>query len=156
MSKVQYEVFQRTPHFEQAAAPMRMRPLDWELLFALDGRARLGDLARQLLVDVEEAVDAVVVCERLGLVERRRISLAEGRAEFDIPRASPQEPAFLMEPNEFVVSVPVADEQPAPERPPFISTEPVPAPGHEAHPLAGAAGKPIEFKLTPTVQVLIR
>jgi hypothetical protein len=131
MAKLQYEVFQRSPQFEQAAAEMRMRPLDWQLLLALDGRARLGDLARLLLVDAEEAADAIAVCERLGLVERRRISLAEGRAEFEIPRAAPKEPA------------------------PLIAAEPAPA--LEADPSAGvAAVKPIEFKLKPAVQVLIR
>jgi hypothetical protein len=170
MSKLQYEVFQRSPQFEQAAAEMRMRPLDWQLLLALDGRARLGDLAQHLLVDVEEAVDAIAVCERLGLVERRRISLAEGRAEFEIPSAdatpalpspehpvlpaAPKEPASLVELGEPVAPGPLAAEQPAQERSSVIATEPVP--GLEADPRAGVAAVPIEFKLKPAVQVLIR
>jgi hypothetical protein len=144
MSKLQYEVFQRSPQFEQAAAEMRMRPLDWQLLLALDGRARLGDLAQELLVDVEEAVDAIAVCERLGLVERRRISLAEGRAEFEIPRADAPP-----------LSAPADPVLPAQERPSVIATEAVP--GLEADALAGVAiVKPIEFKLKPVVQVRIR
>ena len=173
MSKLQYEVFQRSPQFDQAAAEMRMRPLDWQLLLALDGRTRLEDLAHHLFVDVEEAVDAIAVCERLGLVERRRISLAEGRAEFEIPRAgaapplaspanpvppaAPKAPAPLVEPAGPIEPGPLAAEQPAQDRPSFVAPEPAPEPGLEADALAGvAAVKPIEFKLKPVVQVLIR
>ncbi len=102
MSKLQYEVFLRSREFERAAAGMQMRPMDWRLLLALDGRTALGDLAQRLLLDVDEAVDTVVVAERLRMVERRRVSLSEYRSEFERRAAenagfAPQAPAIAPE-----------------------------------------------------------
>jgi hypothetical protein len=91
MSRLQYEVFLRSLDFERTAEHVRMRPLDWRLLLALDGRAALADLAQRLLIDVDEAVNTIAVAERLRMVERRRVSLAEYRKEFERRREAPAE-----------------------------------------------------------------
>jgi hypothetical protein len=127
MSKLQYEVFLRSHEFERAAADARMRPLDWRLLLALDGRATLGDLAQRLLLDVDEAVEAIALCERLGMVVRRRVSLGEYRSEFEAQAAD--ETLFPPEvPAEFEPVIPetaraeiVAFEEPQPYA---VATEP--------------------------------
>jgi hypothetical protein len=219
MPKLQYEVYLRSPEFERAAGDMRMRPVDWELLLALDGHAVLGDLAERLHLDVDEAVETMALCERLGIVDRRRVTLTEYRAgnlerpEAPAPQASAQAPAVLEtdapdapdapEPSAAAATLesehPAAaepapeaqrfeelaapDEAPFPalvtERPiadlPLTISEPESAEPESAEPavsaaeapgsglpelepeqLAGASAKPIEFKLRPSVQVLIR
>lgn len=117
MSKLQYEVFLRSLEFERAAVGIQMRPMDWHLLLALDGRTALGDLAHRLLLDVDEAVDTVVVAERLRMVERRRLSLSEYRSEFGLRSA--ENPGFA----------PHAAEPAAEAEPPAALEEPADVPG---------------------------
>ncbi len=135
MSKLQYEVFLRSIEFERASADMRMRPADWRLLLALDGRVMLGDLAQRLFLDVEEAVDTIALCERLGIVERRRISLAEYRAEFAVRLAAAVRPEA---PAEAPAGGPLAEAAAPEDLPePFVALA-----GDEAVEPAVAAGEP--------------
>jgi hypothetical protein len=204
MSKLQYEVFLRSAQFESAAADTRMRPVDWRLLLALDGLATLDEVAARTSLDIEDAVDTISLCERLGLVERRRVLLAEYRSAF-APRLAPAAPApeaalaqpearaaeaerpvefaaqsATEEPQTWAEAEPEAAEAagalaeapfpvlsperhiadlplnviPTPE--PVWPEAELPAPAPETPQLAAAAPKPIEFKLRPSVQVVIR
>jgi hypothetical protein len=214
MPKLQYEVFLRSPEFERAAGEMRMRPVDWELLLALDGHAALGDLAERLHLDADEAVETMALCERLGIVDRRRVTLGEYRAgnlerreapaleaatahEPDAPEPSAAAAGLESEPPVAAATIesdPPSAAEPEPEAQrfeelaapdeapfpalvterrladlPFTISEPESAgpvvsseapgsglPESEPEQPADASAKPIEFKLRPSVQVLIR
>jgi len=136
----------RSIEFDDRAAHMQLRPWQWEFLLAIDGRMRLGDLARSCGIDFETASELVTETQTLGLVEIVTLSLEEYRS-LAPPRAVPSgPPAAVSDPAKKGVSVSfdsfssmLADW----DAPPF---EPNPAP---VAPSAHADPVPIDFDVPP-------
>ena len=77
---LRFDSIARLPNFEQRAAHLQLRPWQWDLLMAADGRKRLDELARACGIECETAIDLVHECESLGLVEIVTLSLEAYRA----------------------------------------------------------------------------
>lgn len=75
-----FDIISRSLAFDERANDMQLRPWQWELLLAVDGRTRLDALARTCGIDLESACDLVRETEALGLVEIVTLTLEAYRA----------------------------------------------------------------------------
>jgi hypothetical protein len=114
--------FRRTGDFERRTSGLRLKPIEWHILLALDGSTTFMDVARLFNLPSDEAATILGRFEGLGLVETQRVSLEEFRAQNRPPLsvAGPAEPAL--------VPPPLSAEPPAnePEQPESVAAAPAP------------------------------
>jgi hypothetical protein len=73
------DVVQRTDGFEKAAGSQQLRPWQWELLLALDGRTPLGEIARKLGIEMPVIAETVTWFGEQGLTTIRTVGFDEYR-----------------------------------------------------------------------------
>lgn len=75
-----FDTIERTVDFDERANELQLRPWQWEILLAADGRTRVGEIARLCGVDFEIAAELVRESEHLGLVAIVTLSLEAYRS----------------------------------------------------------------------------
>ena len=83
-----FDTITRTSEFDDRAATLHLRPWQWRLLLAADGRTRLDDLASGCGISFETAADLVHETEALGLIAIVTQTLEDYRA-MHAPLAEP-------------------------------------------------------------------
>ncbi|GAC1566657.1 MAG: hypothetical protein NVS2B3_00650 [Vulcanimicrobiaceae bacterium] len=80
MTLTSFDTVMRTRDFEARAAELSLRPWQWDVIVAVDGRMRLGELARTCSIDLQSAIDVLTQAHALGLVELVVLPLDHYRA----------------------------------------------------------------------------
>jgi hypothetical protein len=73
------DLIYRISDFEKRVETVSLRPWQWDLLFALDGRAPLSDVAQSVGVEIEVAAEALRSLLEQGLVAVRSMRIDEYR-----------------------------------------------------------------------------
>jgi hypothetical protein len=86
----------RATDFEKRAETVSLRPWQWDMLFALDGRTPLVDVARGAGIDMDVASEALRSLHEQGLVVVRSVRIDEyrqGVAPFALPITPKAQPS---------------------------------------------------------------
>lgn len=86
------DLIYRVSDFEKRVETVSLRPWQWDLLFALDGRTSLSDVAQSVGVEIEVAAEALRSLLEQGLVAVRSMRLEEYRKK-EVADETDQTPA---------------------------------------------------------------
>ena len=99
---------------DEVETAVSLRPWQWDILFALDGRTPLADIARGVGIDMEIASEALRSLHEQGLIVVRSVRIDEYRQSV-APFALPMAPKAQAASDEGAASmVPQAESVPAP------------------------------------------
>ena len=71
------DVYQISPNFETYAHDLKLRTLEWRVLFAIDGYRTVREICKQLNLDEDQAREMFGKLSLLNLIQEEEISLAD-------------------------------------------------------------------------------
>lgn len=72
--------YARTVDFERKTSELRLRPIEWDIVLAVDVAKTLSQVAQECSASEQDVAAILARFESLGLVETPRLSLEEYRA----------------------------------------------------------------------------
>ena len=86
--------YRRTSEFDRKTVGLRLRAVEWQVLFTLDGQKPLTAVAAECALSSDDVAGILARFEGLGLVETQKLTLEEFRSQSRPPE--PDVPVMAM------------------------------------------------------------